>query len=505
MAHRFLVLLAVRACALRRELSAGCLASQGVIQTAESSSLIVIRGDNSVTLLDTSLGTGAALLDESSYAQYDTAVDWEPLQIYAQITVPSDYDHSLAYPLLVTHHGWSGNENSMKIYHAHALAHGYVVVSGRGWNDTTVAGESEATLDSYNSWNGAGTSSAVGPWGATCCGASECSGSAADDYCPAFYNNSCTGCAAEEAAHGTTTTGVAGDSAAWQNNCIWTNCLDSVSQTERILAAVEGLLCINTSMVLSTGYSNGGIFQFELAQDERTAHRVPTFTVTAGAPHAGFNVGPSVAGATLVGFYGVADTTIPPLHTPPDELQGASSDTTSSLDTEFYGWYYSTARNNSELWARANGCDGGTTHFQYLADDIAWTPDDELLADEDMNVDVVSWLNCTEWTGCSPRGNFGAAPRVIECLHDKGHIIPSWSPDIFFSLFMKEYVDQMRTNKADSWMVSTLVLGALLLVLCVVSMFCWMSPQQNLFHRAHGWRQQNESGIEATPVPAPKR
>ena len=159
----------------------------------------------------------------------------------------------------------------------------------------------------------------------------------------------------------------------------------AASQTERILAAVEGLLCINTSMVVSTGYSNGGIFQFELAQarcsrctprairtpslrpshspsivhpsrltrvtpsltclslplawqDERTAHRIPTFTITAGAPHAGFNVGPAVAGTTLVGFYGVADTTIPPLHTPPEELPGASSDTTSSLDTAFYGW-----------------------------------------------------------------------------------------------------------------------------------------------------------------------
>ena len=32
---------------------------------------------------------------------------------------------------------------------------------------------------------GAGTSSVVGPWGATCCGASECVGSASDDYCRA--------------------------------------------------------------------------------------------------------------------------------------------------------------------------------------------------------------------------------------------------------------------------------------------------------------------------------
>ena len=38
----------------------------------------------------------------------------------AQITVPSDYDHSLAYPLLMTHHGWSGNENSMKARNTHS-------------------------------------------------------------------------------------------------------------------------------------------------------------------------------------------------------------------------------------------------------------------------------------------------------------------------------------------------------------------------------------------------
>ena len=56
-------------------------------------------------------------------------------------------------------------------------------------------------------------------------------------------------------------------------------------------------------------------------------------------------------------------------------------------------------------------------------------------------------------------------------------------------------------------MVSILVLGALLLVLCVASIFCWMSPTPNLLHRAHGWRRQNDpsAAIEATPVPAPKR
>ena len=53
-------LLVLPAAAVRRELSAGCLASQGMVQTAESTSLIVVRGDDSVTLLDSSVGTGAA-------------------------------------------------------------------------------------------------------------------------------------------------------------------------------------------------------------------------------------------------------------------------------------------------------------------------------------------------------------------------------------------------------------------------------------------------------------
>ena len=98
-------LLVLPATALRRELSAGCLASQGMVQTAASTSLIVVRGDDSVTLLDSSVGTGSALLSDFTYSQYDTAVDWEPLQIYAQLTVPAGYDHSRAYPLLVTRQG----------------------------------------------------------------------------------------------------------------------------------------------------------------------------------------------------------------------------------------------------------------------------------------------------------------------------------------------------------------------------------------------------------------
>ena len=50
------------------------------------------------------------------YKQNYTAPDWEPFQIFMQITVPDGYSSSrgVGYPVVLAHHGWSGNENSMK-------------------------------------------------------------------------------------------------------------------------------------------------------------------------------------------------------------------------------------------------------------------------------------------------------------------------------------------------------------------------------------------------------
>ena len=58
--------------------------------------------------------------------------------------------------------------------------------------------------------------------------------------------------------------------------------------------------------------------------------------------------------APLYGVWGSVDTTIPPL--PNVDEPGHNGDPTATFDTAYSGWYYSSARNTTALWAAANGC-----------------------------------------------------------------------------------------------------------------------------------------------------
>ena len=49
-----------------------------------------------------------------------------------------------------------------------------------------------------------------------------------------------------------------------------------------------------------------------------------------------------------------------------------------------------TARNNSLIWAAANGCDEEPITYTYTAEDFVWEPDAQMLADVAMNTEVVS-------------------------------------------------------------------------------------------------------------------
>lgn len=83
------------------------------------------------------------------------------------------------------------------------------------------------------------------------------------------------------------------------------------------------------------GCSNGGMFTYEIAKDERSAPRFKGIVPIVGLPHYGFSTGPTVEGTTIFAMMGNNDTTVPPVN-----LNDTDSDLT--IDTANWpgGWYY---------------------------------------------------------------------------------------------------------------------------------------------------------------------
>lgn len=85
--------------------------------------------------------------------------------------------------------------------------------------------------------------------------------------------------------------------------------------------------CIDKSMIWVGGFSNGAMFTYELAHDNRTNHLLAGIVPSSGLPHYGFNHGPG-SNMSYFGFYGLYDDTCPPVSNPADD--GSTDPTRSS-------------------------------------------------------------------------------------------------------------------------------------------------------------------------------
>jgi poly(3-hydroxybutyrate) depolymerase len=162
---------------------------------------------------------------------------------------------------------------------------------------------------------------------------------------------------------------------------------------------LETNLCIDTNHVWAQGDSNGGMFAFDLAADPRTAPRFAGIAAGVGLPHYGYSRGVPLASSSghvsMIGVWGKADTTVPPI---PKPHSGSAGHPDRTFDTEYNGWYYQSHASTAARWAKDNGCGGATS-----AVTDAW------------GIDAASDLACTRYTGCR------AGVDVVGCLHSKGH------------------------------------------------------------------------------------
>ncbi len=274
-----------------------------------------------------------------------------------QVTVPASYDRTKPTPLLLYFHGWGDNyEECGSLCTDLAPGRGIIAVSMDG------AGP-------IRSWNGAGTTTyPAGPDGPIC-----------SPSTPMTYCNMYSDCNGREDHHNT------GECA---DRCHWTTCIDSVGQAVALLDQLQRDLCVDERRIWASGCSNGGIFLYELARDARSAGRLAGIAPIVGSPHNGFNLGPRKdSRLSFIGMWGLADTTIPPL----SNLE----DGTKAMDQD--GWYYSTAQNVTDLWAKENGCNVSETETATLQ-----TPDGPLMQ--------------VRYTGCREGGD------VVRYLFEAGHV-----------------------------------------------------------------------------------
>ena len=157
-----------------------------------------------------------------------------------------------------------------------------------------------------------------------------------------------------------------------------------------------------------------------------------------GAPHAGFNR-PPLYRAPFFGVWGRNDHTIPPLQNP--DAAGHPGDPTAALDAQWSGpgsgWLWSTARNATALWARANGC------VPEVVEAPPW-----------VDLDVAA--ECVAWAGCDEA-------EVIECLTPGGHEIPPWRARVQWAFMQRHELParpQPTAPLPDGWPASAGIAAA---------------------------------------------
>jgi len=330
---------------------------------------------------NTGLGSG---LDPGEWTDFIRTVPGTQQRKH-RLTIPINYskDQNSPSPVLLYFHGWGGDYTSCgKRCQSEAADRGFVSVAMTGYGPKN-----------YNSWRHGGSASSPGPKGPTCT-------TTVRSYCDKYSNSGCDCSNAD--------------------NCWWTTCFDSVQQTLAILDEVEQNLCVDLDQIWAAGCSNGGMFTFELASDERSAPRLAGIIPIVGLPHYGFSTGPMVKGIHMMGWWGSKDTTVPPISN--------TNNPDKTLDTSSNGWYYTSASKVMSDWTSGNGC-AGTGQDPVV--DTDW-----FIGSDESN------LSCT--LGCSEKLD---SVRVVGCIFDGGHICYKdyiWEPIFNFML------DKAKLSSAPS-------------------------------------------------------
>ena len=280
-----------------------------------------------------------------------------------RVHVPAgyDFDDPAPAPLVAIFHGWGGDEDEFlgfKRVRDQADARGYILVAPRGLG-------SGAPDFNFNSWSFRGSTSGLDgnvPPGKIC----------DDSITPDYSYESCN------------TAGIS------QNSCSWTQCqADDVAFAVALVEHMKANLCIDDANVFAAGGSNGGMFAWELGQNETSAETFAAIAPLIGLPHRGYLDPPGKdEDMPVLVITGTMDNVVPP-----GEWEDPGFTTTSNFNDRYY---YSGATAITRSWAEAHGCStaSGAVPFD----------------------DGIRRTDCR--TYCS---NDAGWPRVLDCRIQMGH------------------------------------------------------------------------------------
>ena len=239
--------------------------------------------------------------------------------------VPPNYDSFASTPLVLDYHGYSNqaerHADESGIQEA-ADEFNFIAVFPQGLDDTE-----QGNQQAY-SWNSVGTVESPGPQGDTCRWADSWGGYACHTSC-----RPTRGCYSNQYAAG----------------CDCSTCADDVLFTELMINWLEDELCIDLRRIHVTGFSNGGMMSYQLAQS-RLGLRIASIAPLCGSPLHGFNVRPARPMAVM-SIQGSSDSIIPANCTGSSCGPGGS---TVSSD----GFYYAPIGQVTDVWGTANDCVG---------------------------------------------------------------------------------------------------------------------------------------------------
>ena len=324
---------------------------------------------------------------QTTWSSGTRTIDHYGVERQFRVHIPTNYKSNETSPLIIGFHGWGGDQNEFldnETVQSELNEHNYIMISPLGLGSQEPGGF-------YSSWSFSGSTTGLDGDGINSAVPNDSDAICNANVTPNYTYPSCQSVA--------------------ENSCSWTHCLDDdISFVARLVAEAKENLCIDNEYIFATGGSNGGMFVWELGQDERTAQTFRAIAPIIGLPHRGYLKEPKrVNGLPAILITGMRDTTVPP-----GDWNDKSFTTTSNGEQ----YYYTGASAIAESWGNALGCD------------ISNPP-----APVDQN--IATSLECRGWSLCEGGNTF---PPILDCRgSEMGHtynLTQSWP------LIMRFFNDQ---------------------------------------------------------------
>ena len=200
-----------------------------------------------------------------------------PVERNFLIRIPRGFDNTVALPLVFGAHGFGGSNSAMVYGDFAKLAKqrdDFILVYPDGMHDTIDDSKG-------GSWN---VSKTVGPLGPMCDLPSRSK--------PVHCHESCPNCDPN-------------------NSCDWTTCTDDVKFIEVIQNVITDQWCVDLEQMHFYGFSNGGMFTWQVASTGLNGLGFATFYSISGTQPYGFGSPPEEINFSIFDMHGLLDQLVP--------------------------------------------------------------------------------------------------------------------------------------------------------------------------------------------------